>query len=119
MISFKRLSEMAREENMVASVAFLNTGEILQSTHMKSLIRAINKNRHWEYTCQKYSWDCPGNDDTTLHLFYKIATASGVYYVMWFNIVNGIIRDKGFKCINERHLETVKNRNAYCYFTRT
>ena len=91
MISFDRLAEMAREEKMVASVAFMNTGEILQSTHMKSLIRAINKNRHWEYTCQYYPWRCEGNENTTTHLFFKIATASGVHYVMWFNIVNGII----------------------------
>ena len=119
MISFERLSQMAMEENYVASVLNCNTGVIIQSSSMKSLIKAIKSDRHWEYTCQYYPWLCEGNGYTTTHLFYKIATASGVHYVMWFRIVNGIIVKKGFKCVNPKHLESVMHRNAYCYFTRT
>lgn len=119
MISFERLSQMAMEENFVASVLNCNTGVIMQSSSMKSLIKAIKSDRHWEYTCKKYPWRDGGNENTTTHLFFKIGTASGVHYVIWFNIVDGVIIDKGFKCVNKKHLESVMYRNAYCYFTRT
>jgi len=102
MITFKRLSEMAREENMIASVACLETGEIFQSSEFKNLIRCIKSSRHWDFTCQKYSWPCTGNSDKNLTLCYKIGTASEHYYTVWFRIVSGIIVDKGIEDITAK-----------------
>lgn len=102
MMQFKRLQEHAIEYGCVAAVGCMETGEIWTSTSFKSLIRAIKSSRHWGYTCQKYPWKCEGNENTSLTLCYKIATASGHYYTAWFKIENGIIIDKGFNDIDKR-----------------
>ena len=99
MITFRRLSEMAREDGMIAAVACLETGEIFESSEMKNLFNAIKSSRHWEFTCQKYRFPCSGNSDKTLTLCYKVGTASEHYYTVWFSIESGVIVSKGINDI--------------------
>lgn len=100
-MSFNRMAELVRKDGYKCICYNMETGEIIESDEMHNIFNAIKSDRHWEYTCQKYPWSNSGNDEETLFLCYKIATSSGHFYTVFFDIEDGKIINRGMKDISK------------------